>query len=172
MTKCGNLSHFVIYTVFHKKCIWILFFLHELKKYVSSDHKAEGMLNHRLYKKMVSFLHGPLQIRSNETAVWSIYEVKWVLFKLIFCQLKMLACPWPLLCSIPRVRAFKWGIVWCFISRGIKMATTLVFWLSSLLNKDKLFGEVLTKTFGKSDAFWDRMSYSTSFESSHTWYWT
>ena len=47
--------------------------------------------------------------RSNETAVWPVYEVKWVLFKMIFCHLKMLAHPWPPHCSIPRVRAFRWG---------------------------------------------------------------
>ena len=52
----------------------------------------------------------------------------------------MLACLWPLLCSIPRVRAFKWGIVWRFIWRGIKTATTWRFGLSTLLNKSRLFG--------------------------------
>ena len=59
-----------------------------------------------------------IQIQSNEPAVWSVYEVKWVLFKLIFCHLEMLARSCPLLCSIPRVRAFKWGTVWHSTSRG------------------------------------------------------
>ena len=66
----------------------------------------------------VSYLNS--DIRSNETAVWSVYDVKWVLFKLIFCPLKMLACPCPLHCSIPCVRAFKWGTVWHSTSRGIR----------------------------------------------------
>ena len=66
-----------------------------------------------------------VKIRSNETVIWSVYEVKWVLFKLFFCHLKLLACPWPLQCSIPRVRAFKWGNVWHSISRGIRTARCL-----------------------------------------------
>ena len=67
----------------------------------------------------------PIQIRSNETAVWPVYEVKWVLFKLIFCHLKMLARPWALQCSIPRVRAFRWGTLWHSTSRGIKTTRSL-----------------------------------------------
>ena len=65
-----------------------------------------------------------VQIWSNETVILSVYEVKWVIFKLIFCHLKMLARPWPLQCSIPRVRPFKWGTVWRFISSGMKTAST------------------------------------------------
>ena len=66
-----------------------------------------------------------LQIRSNETAVWPVYEVKWVLFKMIFCHLKMLACPWPLQSSIPHVRAFRWGTLWHFTSGSIKTTKSL-----------------------------------------------
>ena len=33
--------------------------------------------------------------------------------------------PCPLLCSIPRVRAFKWGTVWHSTSRGIKTTRSL-----------------------------------------------
>ena len=66
-----------------------------------------------------------LQTRSNETVIWCIYEVKWVFFKLIFCNLKMLALPWPLLCSTPHVRAFKLGTVWHFTSRGIRTTRSL-----------------------------------------------
>ena len=70
-------------------------------------------------------IKGLIQIRSNETAVWPVYEVKWVLFKMIFCHLKMLARPWPPQCSIPRVRAFRWGTLWHSTSRGIKTARSL-----------------------------------------------
>ena len=66
-----------------------------------------------------------LQIWSNETAVWPVYDVKWVLFKLIFCPLKMLACPWPLQCSIPHVRAFRWGTLWHLTSWSIKINKSL-----------------------------------------------
>ena len=67
-----------------------------------------------------------IQIRSNETVISSVYDVKWVLFKLIFYPLKMLVRPWPLQCSIPRVRAFKWGTVWHSTSRGIRTARILI----------------------------------------------
>ena len=67
-----------------------------------------------------------VQIQSNETAVWSVYDVKWELFKLIFFHLKMLAYPWLLLCSIPRVRAFRWSTVWHSTSRGIKTTRSLI----------------------------------------------
>ena len=66
-----------------------------------------------------------VQIRSNETTVWPVYEVKWVLFKMIFCHLKMLARPWPPQCSIPRVRAFRWGTLWHFTSWSIKTNKSL-----------------------------------------------
>ena len=59
----------------------------------------------------------PIQIRSNETAVWPVYEAKWTLFKLIFYYIKVLAHACPFGCSILRVRALKWGSV-CFPPQG------------------------------------------------------
>ena len=76
-----------------------------------------------------------MHIRSNETVIWSVYEVKWILFKLIFCHLKILACPRPFLCSIPHVRAFKWGTIWHSTSRGIRTSRSL----SQKLPKSLLF---------------------------------
>ena len=67
-----------------------------------------------------------VQIWSNETVIWSVYKVKWILFKWIFCLLKMLAHQCQLLCSIPLVRAFKWGAVWHSTSRGIRTASILI----------------------------------------------
>ena len=64
---------------------------------------------------------------------------KIVLFKTVWRYLKVLPHPCPPQWSIPRVRAFKWGTVWRFISRGFKTATTLSFRLSTLLNKSRLF---------------------------------
>ena len=75
--------------------------------------------------KNTTFTTIDIQIRSNETAVWCVYEVKWVLFKLIFCPLKMLARPCQLHCSKPSVRAFKWGTVWHSTSRGIRTTRIL-----------------------------------------------
>ena len=37
----------------------------------------------------------------------------------------MLACPWALQYSIPRVRAFRWGTLWHSTSRGIKTTRSL-----------------------------------------------
>ena len=66
-----------------------------------------------------------IQLRSHETAAGPVYEAKWLLFKLIFCQLKMLACPWQLLSSIPHVSALKWGTLWHSTSRGIRTTKSL-----------------------------------------------
>lgn len=69
-----------------------------------------------------------IQIRSNETVTWPVYDVKWVLFKMSFCPLKMLACPWPLQCSIPHKRAFNWVTKWHSTSRGIRTTKLWQFW--------------------------------------------
>ena len=67
------------------------------------------------------------ELRSHETTAKPVYEVNWVLFKLIFCHLKILAHPWLLLCFIPHVRALKWGTVWHSTSRGIR-TTRILSW--------------------------------------------
>ena len=102
-----------------------------LNSYTWAIHlEFEPDLTKDITKKLIlvlkwRYLRLHIQIRSNKTLIWSVYEVKWVVFKLIFCHLKLLACPWPLLCSIPCVRAFKWGNVWHSTSRGIKTTKSL-----------------------------------------------
>ena len=43
-------------------------------------------------------------------------------------SIKLVPCPRLVLGSRPLLRPFKWGSVWCFISRGIKTARTCVFY--------------------------------------------
>ena len=73
------------------------------------------------------------------TVKWNRHLVcfcsKMSIFQTDFCHLKMLACPWPFLCSIPHVRAFKWGTIWHSTSRGIRTTRSL----SQKLPKSLLF---------------------------------
>ena len=48
------------------------------------------------YKNFYAYSSVPkkhIQLRSHETAAWPVYESKWVLFKKVFCYLKVLPCP-------------------------------------------------------------------------------
>ena len=48
------------------------------------------------YKNYYAYSSVPkkhIQLRSHETAAWPVYESKWVLFKKVFCYLKVLPCP-------------------------------------------------------------------------------
>ena len=56
----------------------------------------------------------------HKTAQQRAYEVKWVYFKWVFCNLKVPTCPWPQNTSEPLSKTFKQGPFWWFISRGIR----------------------------------------------------
>ena len=75
-----------------------------------------------------SYPHSKLDKYTN-TVKWNRHFVclwyKMSTFQTVFCHLKMLACPWPLLCSIPREGAFKWGTIWHSTSRGVRFKRIL-----------------------------------------------
>lgn len=52
-----------------------------------------------------------VQLRSYETAARPVYEGKWVLFKVVWCRIKVQLCPRPVEGSRPLLTTFKWGTV-------------------------------------------------------------
>ena len=70
----------------------------------------------------------------------ALYEVKWVLFKWVFCYVKVL--PHSCLPDIflPLIRPFKWCTAWSFISKDIRNTSSRIFGYLGLPNKVGLFG--------------------------------
>ena len=98
-----------VFAADHAQCIFL----------ISSNYSVTSVLHVYLVEVVFSTPQQYIQIRSNEIVVWSVHEVKWVLFQLVFGPLKMLACPGPHLGSIPWVSALKECTVWHFTSKII-----------------------------------------------------
>ena len=79
-----------------------------------------------------------IQLFSYETAAWPVYEGKWALFKVVWCSVKVLPRLHLVKGFRPLLRTFKWGTLWCFISRGIKTDTSYRTRVITLLNKVRL----------------------------------
>ena len=67
-----------------------------------------------------------IQSCSHETDAWPVYEANWVLFKVVWCSIKMLLCPCILEGSRPLVRSFKWHTAWSFTYRRIRITRSQI----------------------------------------------
>ena len=94
----------------------------------------------KMFRKKLLTKQVPLRLQFQQLQVRiqkirPLYDVKWVLFKWIFCHVKVLSYPYPSDMSEPISKPFKWGTLWNFISRFIRNTSCQTFDFPNLLNK-------------------------------------
>ena len=68
-----------------------------------------------------------IQLQSNETTIWPVYQAKWVHFKIAWCYVKLLPCPCALEFSKSQLRPFKCATQFDFVPQGASALTKVKF---------------------------------------------